>query len=71
MTNVKRIFFLTKEEATKVGAYVLCQSPHYELEDGTILYTCGVVADCALEQWTSTDGTVGGRDIKMGLESKR
>ena len=70
MTNVKRIFFLTKEEATKIGGYVLYQSPHYELEDGTILYTCGGIADYALEKWTSTDGTVGGRDIKLGLESR-
>lgn len=69
MINVKRVFFLTKEEAEKIGGYVLYQSPHYELEDGNILYTCGGIADYALEQWTSTQGRVGGRDIKIGLES--
>lgn len=69
MTNVKRTFFITKEEAKELGAYVLYQSPHYELEDGSILYTCGGIADYALEQWTSANGTVGGREIKIGLES--
>ena len=43
--------------------------PHYELEDGSVLYTCGGGADYAIEHWTSANGNEGGRDIKQGLES--
>ncbi|HUH57848.1 MAG TPA: hypothetical protein VL020_04980 [Pseudomonadales bacterium] len=40
MTNVKRVFFITKEERIALGdLYVTENMPHYELEDGTILYT--------------------------------
>lgn len=42
MRNVKRIFFLSPEEVKELGdRYVVSNMPHYELEDGTILYTKG------------------------------
>lgn len=69
MINVKRTFFLTAEEAKEIGDYVADNMPHYELEDGSILYTCGGGADYAIEHWTSSNGKVGGRDIKTGLDS--
>lgn len=69
MINVKRTFFLTKEEARAIGPYVEPNMPHYELEDGSVLYTCGGIADYAIEHWTSSQGVTGGRNIKTGLES--
>lgn len=43
MTNVKRIFFLTVEEVEaqrkETGdKYISAEGPHFELEDGTIIY---------------------------------
>ncbi len=43
MQNVKRTFFLTKEEVKKQqeitgNQYIDYGSPHYELEDGTIMW---------------------------------
>ena len=38
MNNVKRIFFLTKEECRKIDGFVYSEAPHYELEDGTMMY---------------------------------
>lgn len=55
MTNVKRVFFITKEEAKQLGDYVLDYQPHYELEDGTIVYTKGAVSDYAIETWVEKD----------------
>jgi hypothetical protein len=40
MTNVKRVFFITEEERIALNdPYITEHMPHYELEDGTILYT--------------------------------
>jgi hypothetical protein len=33
MNTVKKIFFLTKEEARKIDEFVYHKAPHYELED--------------------------------------
>lgn len=43
MKNVKRTFFLTQEEVKEVNdkfndGYIIHELPHYELEDGIILY---------------------------------
>jgi len=41
MTNVKRVFFITKEERqelNKIDGYILHDLPHFELEDGRVLY---------------------------------
>ena len=43
MTNVKRTFFLTKEECKRIGEetgdeYISPELPHYELDDGTLMY---------------------------------
>lgn len=43
MKNVKRVFFLTEEEVRKINketgdGYIYERVPHYELEDGTIIY---------------------------------
>lgn len=39
MKNVKRTFFITLEEAKALGNIYISQClPHFELEDGTILY---------------------------------
>lgn len=54
MINVKRVFFLTVEETEKLrnesgDGYILNHHPHYELEDGTTLYTRGGASDFAIE----------------------
>lgn len=53
--KVKNIFFLTKSETNKVrqenkDSYILDNQPHYELEDGRVLYTRGgVVSEYTIE----------------------
>lgn len=40
MVNVKKVFFLTEDEVKRLGdKYVVHDMPHYELDDGSILYT--------------------------------
>jgi hypothetical protein len=55
MVNVKRTFFLTKEEAEEQknitgNKYIDYQSPHYELESGDIMW--GMAGSPAgMERW--------------------
>ncbi len=46
MTNVKRTYFITNEEAEALHPYIDPTMPQYELEDGTALY--------AYMQWVDT-----------------
>lgn len=45
MTNVKRTFFITKEEAEELLQNIDYSMPQYELEDGRVLYAHIVGAD--------------------------
>lgn len=42
MKEVKKIFFLSEEEVKELHKqgdnYIVHEAPHYELEDGTIIY---------------------------------
>lgn len=55
MENVKRTFFLTKEEAEQQrkitgNSYIDWQSPHYELENGKIVWGLSG-GPAAIERW--------------------
>ena len=61
MTNVKRIFFITKEEEEKIRAstgdqFITCGGPCFELEDGTIIETpSGKFTVSHRRTWTYSD----------------
>jgi hypothetical protein len=45
MTDVKRTFFITKDEAEALSQSIDYSMPQYELEDGRVLYARIVGAD--------------------------
>lgn len=52
MKSVKRVFFLTASEVKQLNdPYILTHMPHYELEDGAVVYTKGAYSQDALEEW--------------------
>lgn len=66
MKNVKRIFFLGEKEVKALGdVYLVSNMPHYELEDGTILYTkAGGPAN--MEHWVEEIPPTSGDISKKG-----
>lgn len=55
MLNVKRVFFFENDEEAeavrkKTGdRYIMTHMPHYELENGEIVYSCGGASDFAMD----------------------
>jgi len=67
MTNVKRVFFITRAEAEKIrkeigDAYIMEDMPHYELEDGTIMYG-GAGAPATYERFYTASTKSQSKDI--------
>lgn len=64
MTNVKQTFFLTRDEAAKIHAYIDYTMPQYELEDGRTMYAHITGADImTYHSYDTLDGIIDYRKL--------